>query len=132
MAKRVGLALLIAAAIYGVQLSIGIVLYQTGNIATGATHNDCGNLKQEIADRDYDGDLEEVPQEQLKQESITCLESHELTPEEAFKTEYLFWPIWPALICAGVFLAWPPWARILERQDLADPIEDAPRLEPGT
>ena len=123
MVKRLGIAVLIAFSIYGAMAGLGAVLYATDNIATGATHNDCGNLKREIADRDYDGDLEEVPQEQLKQESITCLESHELTPEEAFE-EYWLWSIWPALISGGVFLLWPVWAKILERQEAADPPEN--------
>ena len=131
MAKRLGIAVLIALTIYGAMAGLGAVLYVTETIPTGATHNDCGNLKQEIADRDYGGDEELVPQEQLKQESITCLEEHELTPEEAFR-EYWLWSVWPALICAGVFLLWPPWSRILERQELAEPVEEAPRLEPGT
>ena len=131
MVKRLGIAVLIALTIYGAMAGLGAVLYATDTIPTGATHNDCGNLKQEIADRDYGGDEELVPQEQLKQESITCLEEHELTPEEAFR-EYWLWSVWPALICAGVFLLWPPWSRILERQELADPVEEAPRLEPGT
>jgi hypothetical protein len=131
MAKRLGIAILIALSVYGAMAGVGAALYATDNIPTGATHNDCGELKQEIADRDYGGDEELVPQEQLKQESITCLESHELTPEEAFR-EYWLWSVWPAVICGVVFLIWPPWAKILERQELADPVEEAPRLEPGT
>ena len=74
-----------------------------------------GDLLQRLG-----GDLDEV-----------ALEVKKLTPEEAFR-EYWLWSVWPALICAGVFLLWPPWSRILERQELADPVEEAPRLEPGT
>jgi hypothetical protein len=131
MGRRLGIAVLLALSVYGLMAGVGAILYATDKIPTGATHNDCGELKQEIADRDYGGDEEKVPQEQLKQESIACLDSHELTPEEAFR-EYWLWSVWPALICAGVVLIWPPWAKILERQELADPVEDAPRLEPGT
>ena len=43
-------------------------------IATGATHNDCGDLKRDIADRDYGVDEEDVPQSEIKQEAIACLE----------------------------------------------------------
>lgn len=130
--KRILLALAIAAGIYGAILSVGIVLYQTGNIATGATHNDCGDLKQEIADRDYGGDEELVPQEQLKQETILCLEEHELTPEEAFRSEYLIWGVWPGIICAVIFLLWPLWSKVLENQEAAELAEEAANKELGT
>jgi hypothetical protein len=130
--RRVLIALLIAGGIYGFAVSIGTILYVTDTIPTGATHNDCGELKQEIADRDYGGDEELVPQEQLKNETIACLDEHELTPEEAFKTEWLFWSIWPGVICAVVFLLWPLWTRILENQEAAEAAEEASRLEPGT
>lgn len=130
MLKRLGIAVAISLAVYGSMFSVGAVLYATDNIATGATHNDCGDLKYEIAVRDYGGDEELVPQGQLKQESITCLESHELTPEEAFK-EYWLWSIWPALICGGAFFLWPVWAKILERQNAVDPAEEAQGLAPG-
>jgi hypothetical protein len=39
--KRIGVALAIALGIYGVAVGAGSVLYATGAIATGATHNDC-------------------------------------------------------------------------------------------
>ena len=40
--KRFGIAALIAFSIYGAMAGLGAVLYATDNIATGATHNDCG------------------------------------------------------------------------------------------
>jgi hypothetical protein len=129
--KRLLIALLIAGGIYGFAVRIGTILYLTETIPTGATHNDCGELKQEIADRDYGGDESLVPQEQLKNETIACLDTHELTPEEAFKTEWLFWSIWPGVICGLVFLLWPTWTRILVNQEEGEAAEEAPRLEPG-
>lgn len=130
--KRILIALLIAGGIYGVAVGVGSLLYATGTIATGATHNDCGDLKQSIADREYGGDKDEVTQEQLKHETIECLATHELTAREAFRSEYLFWSIWPGVICALVFLIWPAWTRVLENQDEAELAEEAARLEPGT
>ena len=56
--KRLGIAALIAFSIYGAMAGVGAILYATDNIPTGATHNDCGDLKNEIADRDYGGDEE--------------------------------------------------------------------------
>jgi hypothetical protein len=139
--KRILIAVVIALGIYGIAVGTGSILYATGTIATGPTHNDCGELKQVIADREYGGDEEHVPQQQLKQETIDCLAgkglydeegSHFLTEEEAFREEYLFWAIWPGVICAVIFLLWPAWSRTLENQDAADVAEQAARLEPGT
>jgi hypothetical protein len=138
--KRLGIAVVIVLGIYGIAVGTGSLLYATGTIATGPTHNDCGDLKQGIADREYHGDEEEVPQSQLKQETIDCLAgeglyteegTHFLTEEEAFRSEWLFWSIWPGVICAVIFLLWPAWTRILLRQDEAEATEEAPRLEPG-
>lgn len=138
--KRILIALLIAGGIYGLAVGAGSVLYATGTIPTGPTHNDCGDLKQHIADRDYHGDEEEVLQSQLKQETIDCLAgeglyaeegSHYLTEGEAFRSEWLFWSIWPGVICAVVFLLWPIWRRTLENQEQAELAEEASRLEPG-
>lgn len=138
--KRILIAFVIACGIYGIAVGTGSVLYATDVIPTGPTHNDCGDLKNEIADRDYHGDEEEVPQEQLKQETIDCLAgeglyveegSHYLTESEAFRSEWLFWSIWPGIICAVVFLLWPIWRRVLENQEQADAAEEASRLEPG-
>jgi hypothetical protein len=138
--KRILVALVIAGGIYGIAVGTGSILYATGTIPTGPTHNDCGDLKGRIADRDYHGNEEEVPQSVLKQETIDCLAgeglyvkegSHFLTEEEAFRSEWLFWSIWPGVICAVIFLLWPMWSRILENQEAAEVAEEAPRLEPG-
>lgn len=130
--KRILIAMLIAGGIYGIAVGVGSLLYATGTIATGATHNDCGELKQSIADREYGGDEEKVTQEQLKRETIDCLATHDLTEREAFRTEYLFGAIWPGVICALIFLVWPIWTRVLENQEAADMAEEASHLEPGT
>lgn len=114
--KRIGIAVVIAAAIYGVAVGIGSLLYATGTIATGATHNDCANYRQEIAEETGIPE-EDVPQEEIKSRTEACLATHELTEEEAFRSEYLFWSIWPGVICAIVFLFWPVWTTILLRQE---------------
>ena len=118
-ARRLGVAVLIAAVIYGVGLGTGSLLYATGAIATGATHNDCADFRHAIAE-ERGIDEEDVPQEEIKVATATCLQEHELTEEEAFRSEYLFWPVWPAVICAVIFLAWPAWSRILHEQERAD------------
>jgi hypothetical protein len=114
--KRIGIAVLIAAAIYGVALGIGSLLYASGTIATGATHNDCAEYRKEIAE-ERGIDEEDVPQEEIKNRTAACLETHELTEKEAFRSEYLFWSVWPGVICGIVFLFWPVWTRILIRQE---------------
>jgi hypothetical protein len=117
--KRLAIAVLIAGAIYGLAVGIGSTLYATGNMPTGATHNDCADYRQEIAD-ERNIDPEDVPQEEIKQRTEACLATHELTEEEAFRSEYLFWSIWPGVICALVFLMWPVWSRILFNQEAHD------------
>ena len=129
--QRLLIALVIALGIYGIAVGVGSLLYATGAIATGATHNDCGELKKDIADERYGGDEEHVLQEELKQATIVCLAEHELTEREAFRSEWLFWSIWPGVICAVIFLLWPMWSRTLENQEEAEAAEQAPRLEPG-
>ena len=68
----------------------------------------------------------------MKTETQKCLSTHTLSKGEAFRSEYLFWSGWPAVICALVFLAWPAWGRILHNQESADRAEDARRLGMGT
>jgi hypothetical protein len=114
--KRLVIALVIALGIYGIAVGVGSLLYATDTIATGATHNDCADYRAEIA-AEQGIDEKDVPQEEIKQRTQTCLEGHELTPEEAFKSEYLFWSIWPGVICAMIFLMWPVWTRILLNQE---------------
>lgn len=113
------MAIGIAAALYGVGIGIGSLLFATGVIATGATHNDCENFREELAPL-YGGDEEDVPQSAIKQLAEECLAGHELTEEEAFREEYVIWSAWPAAICALIFLAWPSWARILHNQERAE------------
>jgi len=117
--KRAGIAFVIAAVIYGVALGAGSLLYATGAIATGATHNDCADFKRAIAS-ERGIDVEDVPQDDVRARTQACLDSHELTAREAFRSEYLLWSAWPAAVCAGVFLAWPVWARILRNQERAE------------
>lgn len=117
--KRIAVAIVIAAGIYAIALGIGTLLFATGTIATGATHNDCPNYREDIA-REQGIDEEDVPDEQVKNATIACLEEHELTEEEAYRSEYLFWSVWPGVICAVIFLLWPVWTRILLNQEAAE------------
>jgi hypothetical protein len=129
--KRIGVAVLIAVGIYGVALGVGSLLYATGAIATGATHNDCANFKEQLAPQ-YGGSEEDVPQSAVKALAEDCLAGHELTEREAFRTEYLMWAAWPAVVCAMIFLAWPAWSRAIGRQEAAELAEEASRLTMGT
>ena len=127
---RIAIAVGIAALIYGIALGAGSLLYASGAIATGATHNECANFKETLAPQ-YGGNEEDVPQSAIKALAEECLAGHELTEKEAFRSEYLIWSIWPAAVCAIVFLLWPAWARVLHRQEQADLAEEAARLEMG-
>ena len=124
MLKRLGIALAIALALYGVGLGIGSLLYATGNIPTGATHNDCEDFAKTLAPQ-YGGDEEDVPQSAIKQLAETCLAGHELEEEDAYREEFVLWAAWPAVICALIFLAWPWWSRLLANQERADPHAEA-------
>lgn len=126
-----GVAIAIAAVIYALALGVGTVLYATGTIATGATHNDCADFKHEIA-KERGIDQEDVPQSEIAQRTQTCLDGHALTEGDAFRSEYLFWSIWPGVISGVIFLLWPRWTRILLQQDAAENAGDAANLEPGT
>lgn len=119
--KRIGIAIAIAAGIYGVALGTGTLLYVTGAIGTGATHNTCSGFREEIAD-ERGIDEEDVAQRDIERATEDCLNEpgHVLTEEEAYRSEYLFWSIWPGIICAVVFLVWPLWARILHNQEVAE------------
>ena len=117
--KRVGVALAIAAVLYGVGLGVGSLLYATGVIATGATHNDCEGFREQIAE-ERGIDEEDVEQRDIKALAEACLAGHGLTEEEAFREEYLLWSAWPAAICAVIFLVWPIWSRILHNQEEAE------------
>lgn len=129
--KRIGIALAIALGIYAAAVGAGSALYASGLIATGATHNDCSGFKKEIAEA-RGIDEKDVPQSEIKAATQACLDEHELTEGHAFRTEYLFWGAWPAVVCAAIFLAWPVWARILRNQEEAEDAAEAARLEMGT
>jgi hypothetical protein len=124
--KRLGVAAAIALAIYGVAVGAGSLLYATGAIATGATHNDCDRA---AVARTLNKAEDDLTQQELKAETRKCLDAHTLTKREAFRSEYLFWSAWPAVICAVIFLVWPAWARILHNQEQAELAEEASRLE---
>lgn len=129
--KRIASAAAIALAIYGLAAGAGSLLYATGAIATGATHNNCPGFKQEIAKARGIAE-KDVPRKEIKDATQACLDEHVLTKGHAFRSEYLFWSAWPAVLCAAIFLAWPVWARILHNQEQAELAEESSRLEIGT
>ena len=129
--KRLAIAAAIACVIYAAMLALGSVLYTTGVIGAGATHNDCVDFRHQIAVQQGIDD-KDVPQEQVKTATAACLEEHRLTKWGAFREEYLVWAAWPAAVTAMIFLLWPRWSAALHRQDMADAVDEAPRLEPGT
>ncbi len=123
LTTRIMIAIAIAVMLYGVSLGIGSVLYATGVIATGATHADCGRDPRDVvADNNPGIDRADLPQSEIKAEAQRCLTLNELTEDEAFRVEYLTWPIWPAAICAVIFLLWPVWSRILHDQEVSEDI----------
>ena len=126
--KRIGIAAAIAMAIYGVAVGVGSLLYTTGAIATGATHNDCD---RGVIARTLGKAQDDLTSQELKTGTATCLDAHTLTKGEAFRSEYLFWSAWPAVICAVVFLLWPLWTRVLRNQEDAERAAEAARLEMG-
>ena len=130
--RRLLTALVIAGGIYGLAMGTGFILYKTEAIGTGPMHTECPNYKPIIAE-EQGIDEEDVEQEDIKARSSACHEAEKaaITHEEAFRTEYLYWSIWPAAICAIVFLLWPVWTQILIRQEEHEASEDAPRLKPG-
>jgi hypothetical protein len=117
--RRIGIALCIAAAIYGIGAGTGLLLYATGAIATGPTHNDCANFRAQIAE-EQGIDEEDVPQSAIKQRTEECLAGHELEPREALRTEFLLGAAWPAAIVPLVYLVWPRWSAALHRQEQHD------------
>jgi hypothetical protein len=127
--KRAAMALAIGLAIYGVAVGAGALLYTTGAIATGATHNNCDRA---VIARTLGKAQDDLTQQELKTETQKCLDGHTLTNGEAFRSEYLFWSAWPAALCAAVFVAWPAWVRILRKQEEAERAAEASRLEMGT
>ena len=126
--KRIGVAVALALAIYGVALGVGSLLYATGTIATGATHNDCDRA---LIARTLGKAQDDLTQQELKTETAKCLDQHTLTKGDAFRSEYLFWSAWPGVICAVIFLLWPIWTRILRNQEDAERAAEAARLDMG-
>ncbi len=128
--KRIAIAVAIAGVIYALAVGVGAVLYATGVIATGATNNNCANFKQQIAD-ERGIDEQNVPQSEVSQRTRTCLDGHELTKRDAFRTEYLFWSLWPGAISGVIFLVWPRWSRILRAQQDAEDLVEGSKLDAG-
>ena len=126
--KRIAVAAAIALGIYAIAVGAGTVLYATGAIATGATHNDCDRA---VIARSLGKAEDDLTPKELKTETQKCLDAHTLTKGEAFRTEYLFWSAWPALICAAIFLAWPAWARTLHNQEQTEPADEPGQLGMG-
>jgi hypothetical protein len=122
MRRRLLIALGLFVAIYLAGFGMGAVLYATDLIGTGPLHTECEDYRAIIAEREGI-DEEDVEQEQIKELAVACHEAEkaEITPEEAFRSEFLFWPLWPAAIVALASLLWPLWAGILRRQELAHP-----------
>jgi hypothetical protein len=114
--RRVFLALALAAGIYGAALGAGTVLYATGAMPTGATHNDCPDFHQALAPQ-YGGNAQDVPQPAVAAAAAHCLGEYALTKGAAYRSEYVLWPAWPAVVFALVFLAWPLWAETLHNQE---------------
>jgi hypothetical protein len=102
---RLSIAVLIAAVIYGAGLGVGSLLYATGAIATGATR------RPRVSGRrsPRSGGIDEGRAAGWIKARRRRVCGHELT-EEVFRSEYLFWPVWPAAICAVIFLLWPAWS----------------------
>jgi hypothetical protein len=111
------MALAIAVAMYGAMLAMGGVLYATGAIGQGATHNNCSGYRAQIASQ-LGIAQQGVPQEQIKSATQACLDTRRLSKWEAVKSEYLIWAAWPALVSAAIFFVWPLWAATLHRQEL--------------
>jgi hypothetical protein len=129
--RRIAVAVGIAAAIYALAVGAGAVLYATGAIATGATHNDCANFKQLIASERGISE-EDVPQSDVAQRTQSCLDGHAFSSTgHAFRSEYLFWSLWPAVISAVIFLVWPRWTRVLFRQEAAELTGSASHMKSG-
>jgi hypothetical protein len=117
--RRLLVAAALALGIYGAAAGAGALLYATGAIAIGPTHNDCEGYRKDIA-RERGIDESDVPQSEIKERTAACLAGHKLTEETALREEYLMWAAWPAVVVAVIYLLWPAWARILDRQEAAD------------
>lgn len=119
--KRLLIALVIAGAIYSIGLSVGGVLAMTDSLPLGATHNECDEFAKIIAE-EKGIDEEDVEQSDIKALAEECLAGHVRTESDVLK-DFVVWSVWPAAICALIFLIWPLWARTLENQDAAEGIK---------
>jgi hypothetical protein len=117
--KRLLTAVVVGLLIYAAMLALGTTLYATGAIGEGATHNDCVDFQQKIA-KQQGIDQADVQQSQVKAATQTCLDTHSLTKWHAFRSEYLEWAAWPAVVVAGIFLLWPTWAAALHNQEIGE------------
>lgn len=122
MQRRLLIAAGLFVAIYALGFGMGLTLYATGNIGTGPLHTECEGFAETVAEEQGIPE-EDVEQEDIKELAIACHEAEkaEITEREAFRAEYLFWPLWPAAIVAAMSLLWPWWTGILRRQEIADP-----------
>lgn len=116
--KRLLLAIAIAGAIYAIGAGIGGALWAADSIPIGATHNDCADFKAIIAE-ERGIDEEDVEQSDIKALAIECLAGHEREDADVLR-DFLVWSVWPALICAGIFLIWPAWTKTLLNQEAAE------------
>ena len=122
MPGRIAFAVGLFVVIYLAGFSMGAILYVTGAIGTGPLHTECEGFAEAIA-AEQGIPEEDVSQEDIKARAIACHEAEkaQITEEEVFRKEFLFWSLWPAAIVACTSLLWPWWAGILRRQELADP-----------
>lgn len=120
--KRLLMALAIAGAIYGIGVGVGGLLWVADALPTGATHNDCSDFAKTIAE-EQGIDEEDVAQEDIKALAEECLAGHEREKSEVIH-DFITWSVWPAMICAGIFLIWPAWTKTLLNQEAAEEPED--------
>ena len=127
--KRLLTAIAIAAAIYGIGLGVGTALWAADRLPTGATHNDCSDFAKILAE-EQGIDEEDVAQEDIKALAIECLAGHERETSDVLH-DFITWSVWPALICAGIFLVWPAWTKTLLNQEAAEKREGDVKSEHG-
>lgn len=121
--KRLLIALAIAGAIYGVGVGVGSALWALDALPTGATHNDCSDFAKTIAEEQGINE-EDVDQADIKALAEECLAGHERETSEVIH-DFITWSVWPAVICAAIFLIWPVWTKTLFNQQAAEGGEDA-------
>ncbi|MBF6600884.1 MAG: hypothetical protein IVW36_10290 [Dehalococcoidia bacterium] len=117
--KRLARAAALAVLIYAAALALGTTLYATGVIGNGATHNNCIGFQEKIAEA-QGIPVEDVQQQQVKAATEDCLDARRLTKWQAFRSEYIVWAAWPAVVVAAIFLLWPAWSQVLHNQEQAE------------